>query len=203
MPIDRGSDWGRFGGLPEDGPVARSDAELRRHVESARRDGVGPSAIGLTAGDLARTLGVSGDERRIRSPDGAQLPVDIVRIEAEGATYWCVAHAVARRRWWRGRVVAIMNASHHGAWNPAPRAHPGDGRADIIDARVPWGDRRQARRRLPSGTHVPHPRITIARHQSGEIELDRPCMLWLDGERIGRVSRFRYEVEPASVTVVV
>ncbi len=203
MPIRRGSDWGSLGGLPAGAPLAGSDAALRRHVEAARRAGAVPSAIGVTGGDLARTLGASGDERRIRSPDGARLLVDVVRIEADGATYWCVAHAVLRRRWWRGQVVAVMNAAHHGSWNAAPRAHPGDGVADVIDARIPWGDRRGARNRLPSGTHVPHPRISIARRAAGEIQLGRPGDLWLDGECVGRVRAVTFEVEPAALTVVV
>ena len=35
--------------------------------------------------------------------------------------------------WWRGRVVAAMNAEFLGPWDVAPRAHPGDGLLDVLD----------------------------------------------------------------------
>ena len=51
------------------------------------------------------------------------------------------------------------------AHDVAPRAHPNDGRFDVVEvsAAMPARARLQAWRRLATGTHVPHPDITTRR----------------------------------------
>lgn len=205
MSIRRGEAWGEPGPLPADGVLVRTDAEARRLVEAARRDGTDPPPLGLLGGDLCTTLGGRGDEARLRSDDAARLLVDLGRVVLDdGSTHWFVAHLVARRSWWRGRVVAVMNAAWRGRWNVAPRAHPGDGAFDLLDATLPLGDRAKARRRLPLGTHVPHPGIRTGRvRDTTTVDLGRPTPVWLDGERVGRTVRLEVTVEPDALAVVV
>ena len=88
-----------------------------------------------------------------------QLPVDLGAVLLDGRLHWFVAHLVSRHGWWRGRVVAAMNAQYLGRWDVAPRGHPNDGRLDVLDADLPFDERLQVRARLKAGTHVPHPRI--------------------------------------------
>ena len=54
-----------------------------------------------------------------------------------------------------------MNSDHLGTWNVAPRAHPNDGKLDVISVGrgMTFRQRLQARTRLELGTHVPHPAI--------------------------------------------
>lgn len=109
-----------------------------------------------------------------------------------------VAHVVGRRGWWRGPVLAVMNADHVGSWNVAPRAHPNDGKADAVevDASMSLRHRWQARGRLPQGTHVPHPAITVRTLTESAWTFRRPADVWIDGEPHGRAQRIAVRVLP-------
>lgn len=205
VTIERGSDWGEAGTLPDGGVLVRSDAEARHVVEAAWRAGERPPPLGLLGGDLARTLGATGDDARLRSSDARQLPVDIGSVLLDGRQFWFVAHLVARRSWWRGRVVAAMNAQYRGDCDVAPRAHPGDGRLDLVDVDPGFGlaDRVKAARRLRHGLHVPHPCIGQARVTAWQQRFDPPLRVWLDGEAMGSVRDVSLRVEPDALTVVV
>lgn len=205
MPIERGQDWGEPGGLPDDGVVVGSDAEARAVVEAARRAGERPPPLGLLDGDLARTLGGTGDETRMRSAAARRLPVDLGSVLLDGRQFWFVAHLVARRSWWRGRLVAVMNAQYRGDWDVAPRAHPGDARLDLldVDSSFSLADRVKARRRLRHGTHVPHPMLRQLRVTAWQERFDQPLAVWLDGQALGSVRDVSLRVEPDALTVVV
>lgn len=205
MTIRKGAAWGETGGLPAGGVVVRSDAEARAVVTAARRAGDPVPPLGLAGGDLCRTLGGRGDEGRIRSDAGVRLPVDLATVLVDGRQYWFVAHLVARRSWWRGRIVAAMNAEFVGSWDVAPRAHPDDGLLDVLDVSpaMPPLDRLRARGRLPSGSHVPHPAIAVARRPALQVTFDRPTPVWLDGERVGEGRDLSLRVEPDALVCVV
>jgi hypothetical protein len=203
VTVEKGTDWGRNGPLPAGGVVVRSDAEARAAVQAARRAGEAPPALGLLAGDLCRTLGGRGDEARLRSPAATTVTCDLGSVLVDGRRHWFVAHAVLRRGWWRSRIVAVMNAQWVGRWDVAPRAHPGDGLLEVVDAELPAGERWKARARLPTGTHLPHPAIRTSRAASLLLDLTPPLDVWLDGERVGRASSVAIRVEPDALTVVV
>jgi hypothetical protein len=205
VTIRKGRAWGDTGRLPPDGVVVRSDAEARSVVTAARRAGEAVPPLGLLGGDLCRTLGGRGDEGRVRSDAAVRVPVDLGVALIDGRRHWFVAHLVARHAWWRGRVVAAMNAEFLGAWDVAPRAHPGDGLLDVLDvgAGMSLGDRWRARARLPAGGHLPHPAIAVARRPAVQIELGRPTPVWLDGERVAEGRALSIRLEPDALRCVV
>lgn len=203
MTIAKGELWGRAGRLPDDGVEVRSDAEARAVVESARRAGAPPPPLGLLGGDLCRTAGGRGDAARLRSCEAVVVPVDLGSVLIDGKLHWFVAHLVARRSWWRGRVVAVMNAEWIGRWDVAPRSHPNDGLLDTFDVDLSLGDRWKARARLPTGTHVPHPGIAQRRAKALQIDLDRPTPIWLDGEQVAVGRQLSIRVEPDALRCVV
>lgn len=203
MTIEKGQPWGRTAPLPADGVVVRSDAEARHLVESARRQGRPLPVLGLLGGDLCRTVGGRGDEARLRSNDAITLPVDLGEALIDGVHHHFVAHLVVRSSWWRGRVIAVMNAQWIGRWDVAPKGHPDDGMLDVLDGDPSLDDRLKARARLRTGTHVPHPAIAVSRVGALQLELDRPTPVWLDGERVGRARRLAIRVEPDALTCVV
>lgn len=205
MTIRRGEGWGEPGTLAEDGVVVRSDAEARRVVEDARRAGKRPPPLGLAGGDLCRTLGGRGDVDRLRSGEAVRLPVDVGAVLVDGRLHWFVAHLVARRSWWRGPLVAAMNAEFLGDWDVAPRAHPNDGLLDIVvvGPEMTLADRVRAHRRLAVGAHVPHPAIEQSRRPAFQTRFDRPTAVWLDGERIGVTTNLSVRIEPDALTCVV
>jgi hypothetical protein len=183
--------------------LVHSDAEARAVVEGARRAQQPVPTLGLLGGDLARTLGATGDADRLRGADARTFPVDLGSALVDGRLHWFVAHLVARRSWWRGRTIAVMNAQWLGTWDVAPRAHPGDGLLDITDGTLRAGDRLEARRRLPTGTHLPHPDLRTARVAAEQFDLEPALDVWLDGERIGRARHLSVRLEPDALRVVV
>ena len=203
MTIRKGDTWGSPGPLPAGGVVVNSDVAARSVVTVARRAGEQVPVLGLTGGDLARTCGATGEEGRLRSDEAQQLPVDLGEVLVDGALHFFVAHLVARRSWWRGRVVAAMNAQYLGTWDVAPRSHPNDGRLDVLDADLSVGDRWKARSRLPSGTHVPHPGIAERRVKAVQVDLDPGARVWLDGECIGPARTVSIRCVPDALTVVI
>jgi hypothetical protein len=202
VTIRKGEAWGAPGRLPDDGVVVRSDAEARGVLETARREGRPFPVLGVLGGDLGRTLASPGEEDRLRSPAAMTFPFDLGQVLVDGRLHLFVAHLVARNRLWT-RAVGAMNVPWLGPWNLGPKAHPNDGRLDTFDARLPLRDLAKVRRRLPTGTHLPHPGIEVRRAAAVTFELERPLPVWLDGERVdeGRVLAVR--VEPDALTVVV
>ena len=199
-----GVDFGTSGEIPPDALAAGSDAAAGRIVAEARRANRAIPPVVLTGGDLARTLGLA-PARTASSPSlaatGARFEVDVGAALVDGRLHWFVGHLVARRSWWRGRLLVAANASFIGRWNAAPRSHPGDGRLDVFDADPPLAVRLAARRRLPSGTHVPHPQITQRRIAAAQYDLDPALDVYLDGVRLGRARTLSLRVEPGALEV--
>lgn len=203
MTIEKGKAWGEHGPLGEAGVFVATNTEARAAVSAAMEAGRLPPPLGLLGGDLARTMGATGDRGRIESSDAMRFPIDLGVATLDGDHYWFVAHAVARRSWWRGRVVAAMNAEWIGLWDVAPRAHPNDGRLDILDANPGIDDRFKMRSRLPSGQHLPHPKIAVLRVAQRTMTFERPLDLWLDGQLVGRGRELHLAVLPDALVCVV
>jgi diacylglycerol kinase family enzyme len=96
-----------------------------------------------------------------------------------------------------------MNAQFLGEWDVAPRAHPGDGKLDLLQVTMPASDRLQARARLRSGTHVPHHGIHQSQVANTQLEFDKPTPVHLDGDVVGSARSVSVRVEPAALRVVV
>ena len=204
--------------------MARTNAELRALVTEQQEGALPQGPIGVLGGDLWQVAGApSGGVERLGSAQAQTVPVDLIAVEADGQRLWACAHAVARNSWWRGPVVAAMNADRLGEWRAAPAAHPNDGRLHVLatglrpmrsdeaateahrDDGAPSfgvGQRLLARRRLRSGTHLPHPAISVQRSAEAAFEFERVLGLWLDGERVGRCRRLRVSVVPDGVILV-
>ena len=204
MTIRKGEPWGQRwegpGPVPPDAVEVRSDAEARAAVELARRAGERPPPLVLLGGDLCRTLGGRGS---VREGETHLFPVDLGSVLVDGRIHWFVAHAVAMRSWWRGRVVMAMNAQWRGDWNVGHKAHPNDGLLDVYDMSLSLSDRWKARRVLPYGTHVPHPEIRVERSNAVHLELDPPLPVALDGVTVGTARNLVLRTETDALTVIV
>ena len=203
MPIRPGEDWGEARRLPSDGLVVATDAEATEIVTAARRAGSPIPTLGLVGGDLCRTVGGRGDRTRLDHADAVTLRCDVGSALLDGRLVWFVSHLVLRRSWLRGPIVAVMNAGHLGRWELAPRAHPGDGRLDIVEADLGLIDRLKAWRRLPAGAHVPHPGISTRRVAAAQFDFTRPMRVDIDGVGSGTVQHASIRVEPDALDVVV
>lgn len=205
MTISKDEDWGTTGPLSPLGVLVSVDRHARRAVTDARRVGAALPELGLIGGDLWRTCGApSGGEERLRSDEARRLPMDLGSVQINGVKHWFTAHLVARRSWWRGPVVAAMNAQFIGSWDVAPKAHPNDGRLDVLSGAMNAAEKFKVFTRLRSGTHVPHPDIRERRVATTQIDLPPRTTLWLDGEPVIRSARsLTIQVEPDALTCVV
>lgn len=209
MTIEKGKDWGSQMELPTDSPVVSTDRELAQHF-TVSGDGVlvGPKIVGLcgplpTNGDLARTVSARGSETELRSGQRTALPIDLAVVTFDGRTQVVSGSIVIRRPWWMGVVEGAMNASFLGEWNVTPAGHPNDGRFDVVRAELSTSDRFKAKKRLLSGTHIPHPDITIRRLRSGEFTPDSRASLWLDHHDFGHVDHVKFVVHPDATTIII
>jgi hypothetical protein len=194
VTVRKGSDYGQPAAEPPE-VVVGSDAELRRLLEDARRRDRPFPTVGLTGGDLCRTLGGTGAL-------SVAFPVDVGEVLVDGRLHLFAAHLVARTRLW-GYALVAMNAQWRGGWNLGPRAHPGDGLLDVYEARLPAADRLKVRARLHHGTHLPHPALRERRVGAVQVTLPRPLPVELDGQRAGTGRNLSVRVRPDAIRVVV
>jgi diacylglycerol kinase family enzyme len=170
-----------------------------------------PEPLWLLGGDLATSIG-SRDAGASRDGDrrAMLLPCDAIEVRLDDAEPTiAVAHVVVRRSgrfgWWRGRVVAFMNAEWFGAWDVTPRSHPNDGSVELVtaDASLSLRARWQIRGRLASGTHLPHPGLSVTKVTSHTVDVAPGEQVWLDGIKTRGVRQVSIELRPDSWTIAV
>ena len=194
MPIEKGREWGGRRAFPADAPRVGTDAAAAELVTQGRR------VMTVEGGDLARTLGVRSPLSR--TPEMHVVEIDAIEVALDDAeARVAVAHVMVGRAPRAASWTAIMNAAFVGTRNIAPRAHPGDGKLDVVTVELDAIDRVRAWRRMPTAQHVPHPGITIRRHSDGELSFSRPQPVRIDGVRVGRAKRVRYRVLPEALEV--
>ena len=201
MTIERFGPFGEALPLPSGAPTVTSDRALRALVLRHRSEGTPIPPVGLLGGDLSRTLGGTGSADRLTSTEATTFAVDVGRLELDGATTWFVAHVLIGRLF-RGGIV-VMQAEWLGDLDLGPRSHPSDGRFDVTSGALPLGERRRARVRARTGSHLPHPALEHRQQSHLEIDLRRPTPVVADGVALGRFRRVRVVLEPEALTVVV
>ena len=206
MTIRPGVPWGRE--IPRPPGLVTVDSD-RSFVEALALADRPPVAI--VSGDLARTLGVTSQHRS--APIGAtvnEFSIDLlhVRLDDSDEPIVACAHVVAhpswrRGLWFRGPILAVMNAEFIGEWDVAPRGHPNDGRAEVfeVDSSMSLRQRLSARRRLRTGTHVPHPCVNTRSVRAGTWNFVRALDVEVDGRNVGRASSLGIRVMPDAAIV--
>jgi len=175
-------DWGRTLRADEIIENCPDDAGLAK----AAQRGVVLAAV---SGDIHRSLGAPVAERATSA-----VTLDLIECRVDGRLYRAAAHVVARRPgrlgWWRGPIVMVMVSGHLGRFEPAPRAHPGDGLLDVIEVSGSMNLRQRimARRRSRTGSHLPHPDISTTRVRDLRRSFDESLTIFVDGASAG-VSR--------------
>jgi len=195
VTIRKNEPWGEAVERPTDLRIVDSDAAVAEAYQSGASE-----PIGLAGGDLHRAVGSPPPRAQMQ-----RLPIDVLEITADDHRFLAVAHVIARRSWWRGRVLAVMNVDHLGNWNVAPRAHPNDGRVDVIDVdrEMTLRQRWQARSRLRVGTHVPHPMISVRTATEMAWTFVRPYGIWVDGVRVADARSLSVVVRADAFAVIV
>ena len=195
MTIQRGQPWGQQVQSPAQLPLMSSNVQLNQWIVAQRRSGRPISPVGLVAGDLAKTLG--GDPSRFPGTVN-EATMDLLRVECDEHITWAASHVVGFRAWWRGEAFLAMNAQFYGKFDVAPRSHPNDGKVDVvhIGAAMPVRQRRLARSRALTGTHLPHPHLTSTQSAEVTLQFETSMVLWVDGVRWQAANSVRITVEP-------
>jgi hypothetical protein len=194
MSVRRNQDWGELRKMPTDAVVVSEDREASRLIERAWNDEVAAPQVGLAGGDLRRALGGRRNRRDLTDDDDVTCAlIDVGAVIVNGRRFAFVGHVIARSRWWTGPVFAVMNSEWLGEWIVAPRAHPGDGYFDLVEARLSFGDRLKARHRLPTGTHVPHPQIHVRKITTTGIDFGTSRAVYVDGAHVGTAVAMQIE----------
>jgi len=161
---------------------------------------------------MARTLGSVGTA--VAGAEATRVVVDVLSVATStGESCTALAHVVVRsgrrgRNWWSrtGRVVLVMNAQFLGDADPTPRSHPGDGRLDVleVDASMTRRVRRQVRARMRTGSHLPHPLLSVSASATHTVDLPGRCTVLVDGAvwlRRRNGVRLVVQVRPDALTV--
>lgn len=222
--LRHGQPWGHAAAGPPDVEITGDDAdlaaratnhrgELLRFHPSPRSDlaralGLGPEGPGATEVAVDALI-VGGDARG----DGDDVPavnaVVLGRPPDRLRSSACSSRVSVRldgRPWFAGRAttVVVANGQFLRGVDLVPRGHPGDGWVEVQVYALGRRERVEMRRRLASGTHVPHPRITAGRARHVELEVTaRRLPVEIDGRRRGRSKRLEVTVVPASIRLLV
>jgi len=215
--LRKGEDWGtRASGNP-DQRVQGTDVELA--AAAAAKPGSMIRFVPKGHSDIALTVGI--DATRVT---GRELPFDALRLEGrDGLAVNMVVVGTPPDELGRmsktisGRVsvdgnpldpssfttVVIANGEFLRGLDVVPRGHPGDGRAELQVYAVAAGDRPGVRKRLATGTHLPHEAILQRTGTEFGIALDRPGPVEVDGRSIGKLDHLVIRVVPGAYRLLV
>lgn len=191
MTIKKGEEWGERISVPHDFHIAEDDADLASYEPN--------EIIALRRGDMHRALGqptIPGS-----TPECTSVHVDalLCRITMRDGSISerYAASSVSFGTWWSGEYVIVSNSGFFQGLNIAPRSHPNDGIVELftISIAMSWRQRFLARRRARTGTHIPHPNLSIQRVQHhSTARTDRRQRLSLDGRAVADWERIDIEV---------
>jgi diacylglycerol kinase family enzyme len=99
--------------------------------------------------------------------------------------------------------VVVANGQYLDGSDVVPRGHPGDGRLEVQVYALAPGERRAMRRRLASGTHLPHPRIATGSGRRIDVVVEPPTGAEVDGVPVPPRSRWGVEVVPEALRLLV
>ena len=225
-PLRHGQPWGHTATSPPDVELAGDDADLVATAVS--RPGALVRFRPSPRSDLARALGLGSDgsgatevaiDALAVDPDDSPVdpgsavdavnavvlgpPPDRLRGTARAAD---ITVRVDGRAWFNGRAttVVVANGQFLRGADLVPRGHPGDGWAEVQVYALGRRARRGMRRRLPTGTHLPHPDVRAGRARRVEIDTGgRPLPVEVDGRRRGRTARLVVTLVPAAIRLLV
>jgi hypothetical protein len=219
--IRPGEEGGSPTGSPPDLDVSGGDAALAQAV--AASPGALISFHPDDTSDLARAVGLAPG-----AAQGTALPLDVLALAAPTigpttlAANMCVLGTAPDRLrrsspafdleieidgkpWFAGRATTAVIATGQflRGVDLVPRGHPGDGKAEIQVYELRRRERRPMRARLPTGTHVPHPRI---RQRGARTVVVRarplpPCEV--DGVAAPPVADLSIEVRPGAYRLLI
>ncbi len=182
-----------------------TDFQARQIVESAKRSEQEIPVLELLGGDLAKTL---GGGRGV--PSGKNLVCDLGSVLIDGQLYWFISHLLAGKfrfrkdkTRWRGDFFLAMNSAWLGSLNLATRAHPGDGKLDILSGKLKFAEGREFARRAKSGTHLPNANLSYKQAAAVTHSFQNPRPVYLDGVFVDNAENLAVRIEPQALNAII
>lgn len=167
MTIERGVAWGKNLQVP--------DSVIFVSTDKALADCSPADFVCLLGGDLFQALGSpravqAGSERTLVNIDALECRID---TGGTSSTVLAASSVVIGSWWSRTEHVCITNGGMLNGLDLTPRAHPNDGKWDVLRLHKSMDLRQRilARRRSKTGSHIPHPEISNTR--LAEVTLQR------------------------------
>lgn len=200
MTIRKGEEWGRRDIVPPSFFIAEDDADAASQPAG--------TPFALCRGDMYNALGlprlpVHHQECTIISIDALMCDIAFTNGSSEIVKAFS---QVAIGSWWNGRHIIATNSGFSRGLHIAPRSHPNDGEFDIVmlGEKMPLRQRFIAKRKAKTGTHVPHPDITIKRASSCLFSRERPQeRLSIDGVAVSNWTSVAISIESDFWEVIV
>ncbi len=202
MNIEKGRSWGSLSPLPPEGVIIKTNKELLEKVNDCKRQGIDLPTFGLLGGDLWRTLGGRRAEERLYGGEATTLDIDLGCALLDGKIFWFCAHMFIGSKL-KGEKIFISNVAHYGKTNPAPKAHPGDGKFDMLEVKLSPFQTFKAVKRVSAGTHIPHPGIKYKQVSSEQFSFGKKLSIEIDGKNIGKFSTVSIRIENEALRVVI
>ena len=202
MNIEKGRSWGSLSPLPPEGVIIKTNKELLEKVNDCKRQGIDLPTFGLLGGDLWRTLGGRRAEERLYGGEATTLDIDLGCALLDGKIFWFCAHMFIGSKL-KGEKIFISNVAHYGKTNPAPKAHPGDGKFDMLEVKLSPFETFKAVKRVSAGTHIPHPGIKYRQVSSEQFSFGKKLSIEIDGKNIGKYSTVSIRIENEALRVVI
>jgi hypothetical protein len=209
MTIRKGEQWGE----PCSAPIGLLEFATERDLgEHVRGKGIIPEAV-LKSGTLNQALGIAApttDRERIK------VLIDLIKVaytdlDGRDRDDIAVGSVLIGRRSWLGDVYIVSNCGYLGTRELLSKAHPNDGVMDVltVSSLMPFMQRLQAWRRVPTSSHLPHPDISTKQTERfswpivGDEARSKGARLVIDGESLGLVKSVRMQVIPDAITLYV
>jgi len=207
MTIRKGETWGSPCMPPSGVPVFATERSLGKHLRDV---GSIPEAI-LKSGNLFTAVGLSDSGT---SDVQLRVSLDVIRViytngSLDEIVDFALGSIVIGDRFLLGELHVLSNSGYVGSKEVLPKAHPNDGRFDllVVEKEMKLSQRLQAWRRITTTSHIPHPLISTQQLPSFEWALggknarSRRIRMAVDGEDVGPVTGARFEIIPDALTV--
>ncbi len=206
MVIKRGEDWGHRVLQPDDLLVFENDVHVNEYLTKQFQSSLPNQSIAILNSNIARSLGMNGSdlsvEKMLKTSFDA-IEVEISDCDDQISCEIFLGNALIRNSWRRGAITGVFNTSFIAGRDWAPRAHPNDGKLDVllIDEAMSLRQRITAYRLSRSGSHLPHPHLKYLQSQSYVANDPETAILTLDSVEFGAVKRCSFRVIPDAVSI--
>jgi len=207
MTIRKGQEWGHFENRPDDLQVVADDFAAGDLITSQALNPESTLNLSIQKSGLSRALGIKNASPRNDQMlctkfdviEATYTPVDSVNV-----TRRCfIGYAFIYQNLIFGQTIAILNSAFVGDRDWAPKAHPNDGKFDVVDldGSISIRQRLTALKLMKSGSHLPHPKIRYTQVPEFVFSGERSVSMSIEGVRIGAIRHCVFKILPDAVNL--